>query len=113
MPEKTRRSSPASGRRVPESPDVERRVLRVTGTVQGVGFRPFVDCTDCGPRFTIVKGVPYDRGNTTMAPFRMCALCDAEYHDPASRFHARPNACPACGPRSSDPGRGAARSRSR
>jgi hydrogenase maturation protein HypF len=60
---------------------------------------PFVNCTNCGPRFTIVTDVPYDRPNTTMAGFGMCADCAAEYHDPADRrFHAQPVCCPACGP---------------
>lgn len=61
---------------------------------------PFVNCTNCGPRFTIVRDVPYDRPLTTMSAFAMCARCEAEYHDPADRrFHAQPVCCPECGPR--------------
>ncbi len=60
---------------------------------------PFTNCTDCGPRFTIVETVPYDRARTTMRAFTMCPACRAEYTDPLSRrFHAEPNACPECGP---------------
>lgn len=61
---------------------------------------PFINCTNCGPRFTIIKDVPYDRQYTTMNKFAMCDDCSREYHDPADRrFHAEPNACPVCGPR--------------
>lgn len=59
----------------------------------------FTNCTNCGPRFTIIENLPYDRVNTTMRRFAMCADCEREYHDPADRrFHAQPNACPVCGP---------------
>jgi hydrogenase maturation protein HypF len=65
---------------------------------------PFIACTNCGPRFTITTGLPYDRPGTTMADFPLCDDCRVEYEDPASRrFHAQPTACPACGPRLSIP----------
>src|SRR5918911_5279249 len=60
---------------------------------------PFTNCTNCGPRFTITRSVPYDRATTTMSHFEMCPECHREYDDPSDRrFHAQPNACPVCGP---------------
>lgn len=71
--------------------------IGATGRRRGYAF---TNCTNCGPRFTILNALPYDRAQTTMAPFAMCAECQREYEDPGDRrFHAQPIACPNCGPR--------------
>jgi len=76
--------------------DCRREILSETDRRQGYAF---TNCTNCGPRYSIIRGVPYDRPLTSMAAFRMCPACQHEYDDPADRrFHAQPNACAACGP---------------
>jgi hydrogenase maturation protein HypF len=96
-------SDPAGPRRVLVSPDAATCADCLSELADPADRRfgyAFINCTNCGPRFTIVRDVPYDRTRTTMAPFEMCEPCAAEYHDPANRrFHAQPTCCPVCGPR--------------
>jgi hydrogenase maturation protein HypF len=77
-------------------PDCQREIF--SSEDRRFGY-PFTNCTNCGPRFTIIEDIPYDRPQTTMRKFRMCPKCHREYDDPLDRrFHAQPNACPDCGP---------------
>ncbi len=96
-------SRSGQGRRTLASPDVATcdDCLAELGNPHDRRFRhPFITCTNCGPRFTIITDLPYDRPSTTMVDFVMCDRCRREYEDPADRrFHAQPIACPECGPR--------------
>ncbi|MGV0775903.1 carbamoyltransferase HypF [Mycolicibacterium holsaticum] len=95
-------SRPADGAPTPIPPDIaicDNCVAELFDHADRRYRHPFVTCTDCGPRFTIIRELPYDRPATTMADFPMCARCAAEYHDVTDRrFHAQPIACPDCGP---------------
>jgi hydrogenase maturation protein HypF len=97
-----RKSEEAEQKFVLISPDVATcdQCLSELFSPQNFRYRyPFINCTLCGPRFTIIQDIPYDRHKTTMAPFKMCPICQKEYEDPSDRrFHAQPNACSACGP---------------
>jgi hydrogenase maturation protein HypF len=96
-------SRQVAGRRVSLPPDLPTCAACLSEILDPGNRRyryPFTNCTDCGPRFTIARDVPYDRPATTMAAFRMCEACQREYDDPLDRrFHAQPNACPVCGPK--------------
>lgn len=97
-----RQSKPEAGKYQLVSPDIA-TCDACQGDVFTPGNRrfhyPFTNCTNCGPRFTIIKDIPYDRPLTTMSAFTMCPDCQREYQDPLDRrFHAQPNACPICGP---------------
>ena len=95
-------SSVSAGGSTPIAPDIAPcdDCLRELHDSRNRRFRyQFINCTNCGPRFTIVKDIPWDRPQTTMAAFTMCRRCQQEYDDPADRrYHAQPNACPDCGP---------------
>ncbi len=97
-----RKSQPEAGKYQPVSPDLATCPECLQEVFQPENRRylyPFTNCTNCGPRFTIIRDIPYDRPKTTMSRFTMCPECQAEYDDPLDRrFHAQPNACPRCGP---------------
>ncbi len=95
-------SKNAPGLSTPVSPDISicEECFKELFTPEDRRYQyPFINCTNCGPRFTIIKDIPYDRPNTTMNQFEMCAECQQEYDDPLNRrYHAQPNACSVCGP---------------
>jgi hydrogenase maturation protein HypF len=83
----------------PDLPVCDQCLLELADSANRRYRYPYINCTNCGPRYTVILALPYDRPNTTMKPWPLDTYCDAEYHDPANRrFHAQPVACPACGP---------------
>ncbi len=96
-------SARESNRRQPVSPDVAICSACAAELLDPANRRfgyPFITCTDCGPRYTVIESMPYDRERTSMAAFRQCPTCLAEYRDPGNRrYHSETNSCPACGPR--------------
>jgi len=98
-----RESKPEKGKYQRISPDIATCSLCLKEILDRSDRRyryPFTNCTNCGPRFTIIKDIPYDRPETTMRSFTMCPECQKEYDNPVDRrFHAQPNCCPACGPK--------------
>ncbi len=96
-------SARESGRRQPVSPDIGTCAACEAELFDPADRRfhyPFITCTDCGPRYTVIESMPFDRERTSMAPFHQCAACLAEYHDPGDRrYHSETNSCPDCGPR--------------
>jgi hydrogenase maturation protein HypF len=98
------RAGSGQARAVPDAATCRRCLDDLFDPASRFHLYPFVTCTDCGPRFTITRSVPYDRGNTSMAAFDRCKACAADYGNPSSRrFHAETIACAACGPRLSHP----------
>jgi len=100
---KIRESKPEKGKYQRISPDIATCPLCLKEILDRNDRRyryPFTNCTNCGPRFTIIQDIPYDRPETTMRKFKMCPECQREYDDPIDRrFHAQPNCCPTCGPK--------------
>jgi hydrogenase maturation protein HypF len=95
----SRRNARPSARISPDLPVCDDCLREVLDPSDRRYFYPYINCTNCGPRYTVILGLPYDRANTTMAQWQLDDYCEREYHDPGNRrFHAQPVACPACGP---------------